>query len=467
MLGAAGPGMLHGVRVIEVADELGEYTGVLLAGLGAEVIKIEPPCGSPTRAIGPFHGDTPDPERSLFFWHHNRGKRSVVLDLDTPAGTAALLRLLDGADVLLDSSGGRLNRQLALDPASLSARFPGLVAARITPFGDAGPWAGWKGSDLVHLALGGVMMNCGYDPDPQSNYDLPPIAPQLWHAYNIAGEQMAVGILAALLHRNRTGEGQDVSLAVHEAVAKNTELDLMSWVMQHAPLWRLTCRHAIAAPNHTPNISHSKDGRWFISWGVGARDKAKLVPFLDRYGMAADLQPPGSDADLRARAIPGSGPGDDDTAHMLEVIQRFVRAFRYDDVPWREAQDAGLLWTPLRKPHESATDEHWLRRGSFAEIHHPELDRSFTYAVSKWLSTETSWQPGRRPPLLGEDTAAILAEPPRARAPPVPPRLRRRPRSSRRTASRSRSRASASSISPGSWPPPAARASSRRSARRA
>jgi len=408
MIGSTGPGMLQGVRVVEVADELGEYAGLLLAGLGAEVIKIEPPGGSPTRAIGPFYGDTPDPERSLFFWHHNRGKRSVVLDLDAPDGVAAALRLLADATVLLDSTGGGLGRQLGMDAAALLSRFPGLVVARITPFGDTGPWAGWKGSDLVHLALGGVMMNCGYDPDPALEYDLPPIAPQLWHAYNIAGEQMATGIVAALLHRNRTGDGQDVSVAVHEAVAKNTELDLMSWVMQHAPLWRLTCRHAIATPNHTPNISHSKDGRWFISWGVSARDKAMLVPFLERYGMQGDLKPPSGEADLRARSVPGSGPGDDDTAHVLEIIQRFVRAFRYEDVPWREAQEAGLLWTPLRKPHESAEDEHWLRRGSFAEIEHPELGRSFCYPVSKWLSTETSWQKGRRPPLLGEDTASVL-----------------------------------------------------------
>jgi len=78
------------------------------------------------------------------------------------------------------------------------------------------------------------MMNCGYDPDPSLHYDLPPIAPQLWHAYHIAGEQLVVGALAALLHRLRTGEGQDVSCAMHEAVSKNTELDLMSWVMRRA-----------------------------------------------------------------------------------------------------------------------------------------------------------------------------------------------------------------------------------------
>ena len=104
----------------------------------------------------------------------------------------------------------------------------------------------------------------------------------------------------------------------------------------------------------------------------------------------------------------------------LEIIQRFIRAYRYDDVPWREAQDAGLLWTPLRKPHESATDEHWLRRGSFADVEHSELGCAFRYPVSKWLSTETSWQVGRRAPLLGEDTEAVLAEAPRPRNPARP-----------------------------------------------
>ena len=413
MLGAAGPGMLAGLRVVEIADEQGEYCGLLLASLGAEVLKVEPLSGSPTRRIGPFLDDVPGPDRSLHFWHYNRGKRSITLDLEAEAGRTALLGLLDGADILLDTSAGELNRQLGLDRAALAARFPALVTARITPFGDDGPWRGWKGSDLVHLALGGVTMNCGYDPDPTKVYDTPPIAPQLWHAYHIAGEQMAVGILAAVLHRTRTGAGQDVSCAVHQAVAINTEVDLMSWVMRRAPLWRLTCRHAVEAPGHTPNISHTKDGRWFVSWGVGARDQANLVPFLSRWDMQADLQPPGEDADLRARSVPGTVAASERAAHVQEVIGRFVRAFRYDEMPWRAAQEAGLLWAPLRKPHENALDEHWLRRGSFTDIEHPELGRSFRYAASKWLSTETSWQPGRRAPLLGEDCAAILAEPPR------------------------------------------------------
>ena len=200
--------MLAGLRVIEVADERAEYTGLLLAGLGADVVKIEPPEGNATRRIGPFLEDRPGLERSLFFWNYNRNKKSVVLDLRETLAREHMLHLLEGADVLLDASCGALKQALGVD---LNARFPTLVTARMTPFGDDGPWADFKSSDLIHLALGGVMMNCGYDPDPNLQYDTPPIAPQIWHAYHIAGEQLATGIIAALIHRHRTGQGQDVS----------------------------------------------------------------------------------------------------------------------------------------------------------------------------------------------------------------------------------------------------------------
>ena len=304
----------------------------------------------------------------------------------------------------------------------MNARFPSLVTARMTPFGDDGPWQDFKSSDLIHLALGGIMMNCGYDPDPNLEYDTPPIAPQIWHAYHIAGEQLATGIIAALIHRHRSGQGQDVSVAVHEAVSKNPELDIMHWVMRRVPIWRMTNRHAAETPNHSPSISHTKDGRWFISHGMGARDLKNLVPLLSKYGMQADLQPPPPDADLRARQVPGSQAGDETRAHMLDVVQRFIRAWTYADMPWREAQDAGLLWAPLRKPHENALDEHWLKRKSFADVFHPEHGRSFRYPSSKWLSTRTSWQVGRRAPLLGEDTVAVLGEAMRRPSVPAEPR---------------------------------------------
>src|SRR5262245_6892806 len=168
------PGALSGIRVIELADEQAEYCGLTLMGLGAEVIKVEPPGGSPTRRIGPFYEDQPGPERSLYFWQYNRGKRSVVLDLAKPADRERFLALVASADVLLESTPKGELDGLGLGAEALRAKHPTLITARVTPFGDQGPWAAFKASDLVHLALGGVMMNCGYDPAPGGAYDLPP-----------------------------------------------------------------------------------------------------------------------------------------------------------------------------------------------------------------------------------------------------------------------------------------------------
>src|SRR3989454_12474292 len=96
-------GPLTGIRVVELADEQAEYCGLTLAGLGADVIKVEPPGGSPTRRIGPFYQDRKDPERSLFFWQYNRGKRSIVLDLHHERDRETFRALVASADVLLES----------------------------------------------------------------------------------------------------------------------------------------------------------------------------------------------------------------------------------------------------------------------------------------------------------------------------------------------------------------------------
>src|SRR5688572_23953084 len=155
------PGALTGLRVIELADEQAEYCGLTLAGLGAEVVKVEPPGGSPTRRIGPFYQDVEDPERSLFFWQYNRGKRSVVLDLHRGDDRERLRALVATADVLLESTPRGQLEGFGLGTDALMRQHPSLIVARVSAFGDHGPWTDFKGSDLVHLALWGAMMNCG------------------------------------------------------------------------------------------------------------------------------------------------------------------------------------------------------------------------------------------------------------------------------------------------------------------
>src|SRR5215469_13206787 len=147
------PSALAGIRVVELADEQAEYCGLALAGLGADVVKVEPPGGSPTRRIGPFYQDREHPERSLFFWQYNRGKRSIVLDLHHPADRDRFRSLVATADVLLESTPRGELDSCGLGVDTLMKASPTLIVARVTPFGDYGPWADYKASDLVHLAL--------------------------------------------------------------------------------------------------------------------------------------------------------------------------------------------------------------------------------------------------------------------------------------------------------------------------
>ena len=422
--------LLDGVRVVEIGDEVSAYAGRLLAGLGADVIKIEPPDGCPTRQIGPCYQDRgDDPEASLFWWHYSLGKRSLVLDLDSGDGRDVLRRLLATADILLDATP-----RGALDSLGDLRDFaPRIIHSRITAFGDDGPWADYHGSDLIHLALGGPMMNCGYDPRPDGSYDTPPIAPQMWHAYHIAGEQVCMNAVAALIDRHRSGRAQTLHCAVHDAVAKNTELDLMSWVYRRATFYRQTCRHAAERVTPLPSIGPTKDGRWVMALPRG-RSQA-LIDFLDQYGMAADLAddpPEAGGASTRSRG--------EVAAHLQEVSQRLIRKFRFDDVPWREAQERGQLWAPLRKPHENALDDHWWTRGSFARVAHPEHDAEFVYTVSKWVSSETAWKVGPRAPLLGEHNDDILRELDSSPTPsmPVAPPVRHAADNGASAASRSR-----------------------------
>ncbi len=200
---------------------------------------------------------------------------------------------------------------------------------------------------------------------------------------------------------------------MHEAVAKSTELDLMNWVMRAAPLHRQTCRHAAEKVSPVPTIAHTKDGRWVISSSL-TQAPEKMLGFLDEYGMGEPLrrecevsQGSGHATSASGRPIPGSGNTSELASRFQESLQRLTAKFTYADVPWREAQEAGLWVAPLRLPEESIYDEHWVKRGSFAPVAHPELGTEFLDVTSKWISSETPWQVGRRAPLLDEDADVL------------------------------------------------------------
>jgi crotonobetainyl-CoA:carnitine CoA-transferase CaiB-like acyl-CoA transferase len=399
---------LEGLRVLEVADESGEFAGRCLAGGGADVVKIEPPGGSATRAIGPFYEDHPHPDRSLFFWHYNLGKRSVTLDLETEDGRRAFSALAKEADVVLEAGApGRL-ADLGVGFDQLRRENPGLVYCAITPFGQTGPQRDFQTSDLIHLALGGQVMMCGYDPagdfdssDPRASYDTPPIAPQMWHSAHIAGLQAAFAIEAALFHRLQGGTGQFIDFSVHEACSACTEIAVPMWIYEEMRVFRQTGRHA------WPEISQESqfvtgDGAWVVAQPAIGANWGRFVRMLDEHGAAEDLTDPRYE-DVRFRSSPEMA------GHVTDIMQMFCLMRTAEEV-MEAGQAAGLPWGAVRRPEQNLDDPHWQERGMFAEVEYPEVGGRFHQIGAPWVSEDMPWKIGTRAPLVGEHTAAVLAE---------------------------------------------------------
>jgi len=157
------PGPFAGLRVLELADEKGQFCGKLLGDLGADVVKIEPPGGERSRQVGPFLDDIPHPERSLSFWYYNTSKRGITLNLETADGRQLFGLLAATADVILETFRPGFLASLGLDYEALSQQNPGLIMCSLTPFGQTGPWRDYLSSDLLHMAAGGEMASSGYD----------------------------------------------------------------------------------------------------------------------------------------------------------------------------------------------------------------------------------------------------------------------------------------------------------------
>ena len=392
-------GFLFDVKVLELADEKGEFCGKLLAGAGAEVLKVEPPGGNPTRSLGPFYHDEPHPDRSLYFWHYNFGKRGVTLDIHSAEGVELLKKLIAQSDVLLDSLPLDTLTKLGLDWESLQQLNPRLIYVALTPFGRSGPWRDYKANDLVHLALGGQMMCCGYSPNEDGTYDTPPIAPQMWHAYHIAGNQAFMAIVGALIGRETSGQGEMIDVPIHQAVSVCTEIDVPNWIYNQTACYRQTGRHA--QPVIGPEVQFpTKDGRYSIILpNPFPGGYETLVSFLDSKGKAGDLTDKKYDD-------PNNRKGLAFAKHFADVQAECVAAFGLEEI-WREGQNLGIPWSPIRKPEENLQDVQWQMRETFTEVEHPELGERFPYVGAPMLPNEVSWRKGPRAPLVGEHNAEV------------------------------------------------------------
>jgi crotonobetainyl-CoA:carnitine CoA-transferase CaiB-like acyl-CoA transferase len=381
-------GGLGDLRVLEIVDESGEYAGRLLAGLGAEVVKLEPPGGAPSRRIGPFHQDDPHPDRSLHFWHYNVGKRAAAVDLDRPEGRALLARLAAHADVVLAAGApATLAARGLLDGTALRRTRPGLILVTITPFGLDGPWRDRPATDLTLMALGGAMAACGYGPDT------PPLTCAGWQAWQTACVYAVHGLMGAVIARDRDGRGQDVEVSIHEAAVSITE-----W---HVPQYVFAGQ---VSPRAVLGLQFpARDGvlvSTIVAEFLGPHVLERLLELLAADGLDGPLRDP-------ALAEPAERPRFQRL--LSEALARYCALHTADEV-YRAGQAMSFPWAPVRTPDENLDDAHLQARGFWVPVRHPELGRDFLYAGGPFIAPGCPWRFARRPPLVGEHTAEVLSE---------------------------------------------------------
>ena len=254
-------GFLSGYRALDLTDEKGLLCGKVLGDLGADVIKIERPGGDPARNLGPFYKDTPDPEKSLFWFYTNLNKRGITLNLDTPDGRDIFRRLIKAADFVIESFEPGYLASLGLGYPDLEKVNPAIIMTSITAFGQSGPYAHYKATDVELMAMSGLMRAFG---DP----DRPPVRVSQPQAFFLSSMHGVVGSLLAHYYRQSTGEGQQVDVSCQEAVIRALMVfaeywDLLKYNYKRTGSFTARARPAPLGPLLTQHIYACKDG--FVS----------------------------------------------------------------------------------------------------------------------------------------------------------------------------------------------------------
>jgi crotonobetainyl-CoA:carnitine CoA-transferase CaiB-like acyl-CoA transferase len=395
------PGPLAGLRILELADETGQFFSKLLGDLGADVVKVEPPGGERNRHIGPFLDDIPHPERSLSFWYYNTSKRGITLNLDTADGRQLFRRLAATSDVILETFRPGFLASLGLDYEPLRKENPRLIVCALTPFGQTGPWRNYASSDLLHMAAGGEMASSGYDERDVPN--APPIAPGGGNAWHMGCHFAYMAIMAALVHRTVSGRGQYIDASIHEACALTTESAIANYIYRGEGLRRQTGRHHAAGP--TPRTQfRAKDGTYVCALVAGRHNPKyvrELADLLDSYGMAGDLKDPKYQNPVVIAA---------NTSHIIDdLVANFIARLPAEEVH-HAAQARGFTWGAVRTPEQLLDDAHLHDRGFWKEVEHPELGRSFVYPGEAAIYNGSPWCISRRAPLIGEHNTEIFCD---------------------------------------------------------
>jgi len=378
--------LLDGIRVVELSEALaGPYCAMILGDFGADVIKVERPgVGDQSRTWGPPFVAT----ESAYFLATNRNKRSITLDYDQPQGGEILRRLLARADIFVCNQPSMTSlKRRGIDPETLRSRHPRLIYCAITGYGFTGPKAGQPGYDILAQAEAGVMSFTG---EPGGDPVRFPIA----IADMTTGMYAAMGILAALYARERTGQGDFLDMALFDSQ--------LTWLANIGSSYLNAGvsprRWGNAHPNIVPyQMFRGGDGQHFVV-AVGTQGLwQRLLQVLD---MEAAL---GGDARFSSNAAR--------IEHREELISMLQRRFdAASSREWlRKLASAGIPAAAMQTVGEALNDPQTLARGLVVEIEHPLLAKARSIANPVRLA-EHQVLYRLPPPLLGEHNRQILGE---------------------------------------------------------
>jgi crotonobetainyl-CoA:carnitine CoA-transferase CaiB-like acyl-CoA transferase len=404
---------LSDIRVIDLAGEIGVYATKLLADLGADVIRIEPPEGDPMRHIGPFWHDDGRADRSLYFFSLNTSKRSITLDITSPEGRAAFEKLVATADVVVETFQPGYLDNIGLGYEGLSKIKPDIILTSITGFGQTGPHAGYHWCDIVGVAMSGMMTLAGDKDDP-------PNRPYGNQGYVCAGIDGAAGTMMALVHRDNTGEGQHVDVSMQEALSINQETAMMTWDMNKRIANRTGARGLIPIDLPGIGVFEASDGQVFAYLGTpGGAPWTSMLQWMQDEGKAEDLGE-GENLEMVQNLNLGFLTGlvrepeklparIKVLGHMHEVFSKFCKSMTKWDL-YQGAQSRRLMIGIVSTPEDLAKNPQLEARKWYQDVEHEHLGENVRYAGPPYRLSATPWQLRRRPPLPGEHTAEVLAE---------------------------------------------------------
>jgi crotonobetainyl-CoA:carnitine CoA-transferase CaiB-like acyl-CoA transferase len=366
---------LVGLRVIDMTDDLGELCGRLLADLGADVIRVEPPSGAGSRHAPPF---APDGRSSLYFAFRNAGKRSITLDPWSEEGRKVFDELLEWADVWIESNRPGLLAERGLGPESVLERHPSLVITSITDFGQSGPHRHFGGTDMIGYAMGGMLYRAGAPHRP------PVVAPGS-HAYDAASVSAAFATLMAVYKRLWSGRGQWLDVSVQEATSNHAD-----WSV---PFYTTVKNYVHRDGAGSYPVFRCVDG-WIRLIVLAPHQWRALRAWM---GEPEEFQDPALDA-----LIPRMMNRD----KIDRLIGRFVEKWNKLDAA-REAQARGIAVVPVLEPSEVLSNEHTRERQTFVDLELLPGQRA-SVASGFFRFDGVRMGPTRRAPGVGEHEDEVL-----------------------------------------------------------